>query len=147
MAIEIAKQIPAEKIILISSVKYHHEIPLYMRVSGRLKLHRLFPVSRLKKFTRTMYWFFSVASEEEKELLRYYTNRATQNYLDWSVDKVLNWKNESLPCPVYHIHGTRDRLFRFRRIKADAAIKNGGHLAIYNRAAEVQEKLNHFIHL
>jgi pimeloyl-ACP methyl ester carboxylesterase len=147
VAIEIAKQIPVEKVILISSVKYRHEIPLHLRIIGKLRLHRLFSISRLRKFKRPLHWFFGVTSKEEKELLAYYNKNASDRYMNWSVDKILNWKNKAVPCPVYHIHGTHDRLFRFRKIKADAVINKGGHLIIYNRAAEVQEELNHFIHL
>ena len=44
MCIEIAKIISTEKIILISSLKTFHELPLYMRVAAKLHLNKVFPI-------------------------------------------------------------------------------------------------------
>ena len=43
IAIEIAKQIDYQQVILISSAKTKTEIPLIYRISGRLKLHKIIP--------------------------------------------------------------------------------------------------------
>ncbi|MGB4775107.1 MAG: alpha/beta hydrolase, partial [Daejeonella sp.] len=41
MAVEVAKQINTEKIILIASAKIRQEIPFYYRFAGKLSLHKL----------------------------------------------------------------------------------------------------------
>src|SRR5687767_10440822 len=43
MCIEIARLIQTEAVILISSIKSETELPLWMRIPGKLKLNRLFP--------------------------------------------------------------------------------------------------------
>ena len=42
MAIEVAKHIDTEKIILISSAKTKYEIPFYFRLAGKLSLHKIY---------------------------------------------------------------------------------------------------------
>src|SRR5688500_13870597 len=44
MCIEIARQVPVEKIILISSIKSFRERPFWMKLSGKLKLNKIFPM-------------------------------------------------------------------------------------------------------
>ena len=47
IAIEIAKQIDYQQVILISSAKTKAEIPIIYRILGRLKLHKLVPIRLL----------------------------------------------------------------------------------------------------
>src|SRR6476661_9023939 len=44
LAIEMAKQFPVKTIILISAVKTYRELPLWMRLSGRFRLHKIIPL-------------------------------------------------------------------------------------------------------
>ena len=43
VAMEVAKHIATEKIILISSAKTKHELPKFYRIVGKLNLHKLIP--------------------------------------------------------------------------------------------------------
>ncbi len=49
IAVEVAKQIDTNKIILIASAKTKNEIPFYYRFARQLKLHQLLPTRLLKK--------------------------------------------------------------------------------------------------
>jgi esterase/lipase len=48
MAVEVAKQIGPEKVILISSAKTKKEIPCYYRWAGQVRFHKLLPTTLLK---------------------------------------------------------------------------------------------------
>src|SRR5690349_8277991 len=50
IAVEMARQIEPSKLILISSVKTHTEIPGWMRLSGALNLHKFIPI-KTNRFT------------------------------------------------------------------------------------------------
>lgn len=43
MAVEAAKEIDVEKIILIATTKTKNEAPFYYRYAGHLELHKLLP--------------------------------------------------------------------------------------------------------
>ena len=70
MAVEVAKQIETEKVILIASVKTKTEIPFYYRLAGQIKIHRLLPTRLLKKSNFITNWFFGVSSTFDKQLLK-----------------------------------------------------------------------------
>lgn len=147
LSIEMAKQIPVEKVILISSVRTHHELPGWMKTSGRLKLDAILPKAQiqsirpLKLIEPLENYFLGAVNEEEKRLAHEYRMKVDPVYLKWSVHQVLNWKNEWLPANLYHLHGTRDRIFPYSRVKPTHTIDAAGHFLVYQRAGEVSEIL------
>lgn len=62
IAVEIAKQIDTEKVILIASAKTKNEIPFYYRFAGKLRLHKLIPTQFLKSANLFMNWLFGANS-------------------------------------------------------------------------------------
>ena len=62
IAVEVAKQIDTEKVILIASAKTKNEIPFYYRFAGQLGLHKLLPTRLLKSSNFVTNWFFGTSS-------------------------------------------------------------------------------------
>ncbi|MFZ6013950.1 MAG: alpha/beta hydrolase [Bacteroidota bacterium] len=132
IAVEIAKVIKPEKIILISSARTNRDIPFYYRVAGAIGFNKLLYPKLLKKFTWLSFWLFGVTTQMEKALLKSFIEETDDTFLCWAVDQITNWKNKSEFDNMISIHGTRDRLLPLRT--ADVKIKNGGHLMIVNKA-------------
>ncbi|MGV2827057.1 alpha/beta hydrolase [Myxosarcina sp. GI1(2024)] len=138
IAIEIAKQIEVEKIILISSAKNKHEIPLYFRLLRWFPIYRLIPLKSIVcTVYRIAYWFFSLETIEERKLLRAILTDTDPHFLKWAIHRVVTWNNKQVPEQICHIHGTNDRIFPISFAKADLQVEQGGHLMIMNRAAKI----------
>jgi pimeloyl-ACP methyl ester carboxylesterase len=142
MCIEIAKIIPVQLVILISSIKSFHEMPYWMRLSGKLKLDKIFPMKSFKFFEPLENYNLGIETETEKMLVTAYRNNIDQRYTDWAIDKILNWNNEWKPANLFHIHGDHDRIFPIKKIKADHIVADGGHFMIMNKAELVNAVLN-----
>ena len=66
-------------------------------------------------------------------------------YLDWSIDRIVNWQQkEPLPRTI-HIHGDKDPVFPIQYIKNAVVVKNGTHIMIINRYKWFNENLNSLI--
>jgi pimeloyl-ACP methyl ester carboxylesterase len=141
MGIEISKLIPVEKIIIISSIKTFRELPLWMRLSGKLKLNRMLPMKPFKILDPLENYNLGAETNEEKKLLREYRRNINQQYCDWAINTILNWKNVYVPKNIFHIHGSNDRIFPLKNLKPDYII-NGGHLIAMNRPKAVNEYLD-----
>ena len=142
MCIEIAKLLPVDKIILISSVKSFREIPLWMRLSGKLKLNKIFPMRSFKLIEPLEDYNLGIETIEEKEMVHLYRKNINSCYSDWAINIILNWKNDQVPENLFHIHGTNDRIFPLRRVNPDYIVNTGGHLMIMNRYNIVNEYIN-----
>jgi pimeloyl-ACP methyl ester carboxylesterase len=138
MSVEIAKLIPVEKIILVSSVCCRKELPFYMKLTSALNLNRLIPMKPYPILEPIENRNLGVETKEEKNLLKEYRNNLNLQYSNWAIDQVVNWKNEWLPPNFIHIHGTKDHIFPIGKIiKPDYKIRNAGHLLLMNNADEV----------
>lgn len=141
MAIEVAKLLETEKVILIASAKTKHEIPFYYRLGGILRLQKLIPISFLKNANFITYWFFGTQTKEEKHLLKNILNDTDSLFLRWAINKIVYWKNETCLQNLIHIHGTKDRVLPIRYVSFDIKITDGGHLMTVNKAVEISKLL------
>ena len=137
MAVEVAKLIKAEKVILIASAKTKFEIPLYYRLIGKTNIHRIVPASLLKQANFISNWFFGTESSKDKVLLANILRDTDPIFLKWAMDKIVNWQNAEITQTVKHIHGTADRILPLKFVSADVIIKGGGHLMTVNKAIEL----------
>src|SRR6478672_8546388 len=92
MCIEIAKIIPVQLVILISSIKSFHEMPYWMRLLGKLRLDKIFPLRPVKFLEPLENYNLGIETETEKLLVSSYRTNIDQRYADWAIDKILNWK-------------------------------------------------------
>jgi pimeloyl-ACP methyl ester carboxylesterase len=143
MCIEIAKLIAVDKVILISSIPSHRQMPLWMKAAGKLKLNRIVPLDAHMKLLQPVQDFFIGAKgDKEKEIVRRYRQNVQQDYLEWAVNAILNWKNDWKPVNLYHIHGDADRIFPVKKVKPDCIVKGGSHFMIFSKAKDVNDYLS-----
>lgn len=139
IAIEVAKIIQTEKIILIASAKTKNEIPNYFRIAGKLNLHKLVPEKLIKLPNFISYWFFGTENKKDKVLLAEILKDTDEIFLKWAIDKIVNWKNEFEHKNVIHIHGTTDRILPFKYINCNIKVIKGGHFMTLNKAKELNQ--------
>ncbi|MEO6638410.1 MAG: alpha/beta hydrolase [Ginsengibacter sp.] len=142
ICIEIAKFIKTEKVILISSVASFRERPLWMKVTGKSRLNKIFPLRSFRLFEPVQNYNLGITNKEELTLVREYRTSISPRYTNWAVDQIVNWKNDWQPKNLVRIHGTKDHMFPIKKIKADYIIQGGGHFMIMNKAAEINTVLN-----
>ena len=142
LSIEIAKQMPVAKIIIISSIKSSVELPLWMRTVAKLKLNKILPVGASKLTEPLQNHFLGITTAEEKEMVSISRKKASKQYTEWAVKQAINWKNDWYHPEIYHIHGDNDKMFPIKKIKPTYTLKDAGHFMIMNRADEVSACIN-----
>jgi len=139
MCIEISKLFPAEKVILISSIATHNQLPWYLRFAGNLRLHKLGFVYLLKNADFMMNYVFGVHTPKMKAYLKEMIDKTSSNYLSWSLDTILKWKNSIKPTNAIQINGEKDLLFQLKYCLPDYAINKGSHFMILTHANEISQ--------
>ena len=146
MCIEIAKQMPVQKIILVSSIKTKAELPFWMKTAAKLRLHKITPLKTNSRLTRPLQnYFLGAITAEDKDMAIQFRKNADVVYVRWAIDKVLNWNNGWQHPSTIHIHGDADKMFPVKRVNATAVVKNGGHFMIMNKAAAVSQLIRQFL--
>lgn len=145
IAIEINRFLPAKQVIIISGVKCRKELPFHLRCIGNLRLDKIFPVKKIQQSDK----LYEIANKrlgavtpQEKAFANAYRRNADIEYVNWSFDKILNWKNKTYPPGIVHIHGDADRVFPIKTINPTHVIRSGTHMMIVNRAKEISAIIN-----
>ncbi|HMT27879.1 MAG TPA: alpha/beta hydrolase [Bacteroidia bacterium] len=141
MAIEIAKQIKTEKVILIASAKTRSEIPFYFRLAGRMGIHKLVPVQAYKRPHILAPWIFGSNSIDENQLLKQILLDTDPLFLKWAIHQVVTWRNQTILENIFHIHGSHDKLLPLRYVKSNIIIPEGGHLITLNKFEDINRIL------
>jgi len=142
IAVEMAKQINTEKVLLISSVKTKYEIPLLYRALAVTGIQHIFPLKKIKYAYAIAFWFFGVKKEKEKKFLKTILLETEPSLFEWSIKAAISWTNNKPPINCIHIHGTDDKIFPIKNISANCIIENGGHFMIVNKAANISAEVN-----
>lgn len=141
VAVELNKILQPKLTIIISSIATRYERPPLFKFFNLLKLQKIVPGRFYKWYNPFINWLFGVETVREKELLHYYMENTTINYMQWATNEVLSWKNEERPTNLVHIQGTSDKIFPSRFTHANIKVKKGTHLMVHNRAVEISRIL------
>jgi pimeloyl-ACP methyl ester carboxylesterase len=140
MAAEIAKIKKPQKIILISSVAVSDELPWYFKLAGKLGVQKIVPPGFYKKAT-ILNHFMGSASKEDRVMILSFVRQTDPEFIRWSINSILRWKQHERSDNMIHIHGSNDRLLPLRYTHADHVIQNGRHLMVLSKALEINEIL------
>jgi len=140
IASEIAKKYKPEITILVSSAPTFRQFPKRFRVARNLHLHKIIPAGFLKSASVVMR-LFTTESPEDKVVLKQVIRDSDPLFIRWAIGAILNWRNEVIPQPMWHIHGTNDKILPMRYTKPTHIITNGGHLMIMSRANDLNRIL------
>ncbi|MDO4229633.1 MAG: alpha/beta hydrolase [Capnocytophaga sp.] len=138
---EVAKHIDYKKIIIISSVKSKHELPKKMLLARYTNLYKLLPVNLINTLEYWKLFSFIDSVTKRIELYEKFIGMRSPFYLEWSIDKIVNWEQDaSLPNTI-HIQGDKDKVFPIKYISNAIVVERGTHIMIINRYKWFNEHL------
>ena len=138
IAQEIAKRINCQKVVIISSVKSPSEFNWQLNFVRKTKIHRLVPSAFLRwSNALTADYYFSIKTKKDAQLLKMIVADTDQTFLTWAIEAIMTWENSNPLEDIFHIHGTKDRIFPVSPIKNAHLIDGGGHFMIVDRAEEI----------
>lgn len=141
LAVEMSKHIPAQKVVLISSIKTRSEMPWYFRFFSRVHIYKLFPAGFLRRLPQLIRPFFGRMNKGEYNVYVDMLQHTDVHFLNWAQKAILQWQNTEAPPNVLHLHGTQDVIFPIRYIHNCIPIKGGQHYMIVRRVREINRIL------
>ena len=136
---EIAKIIAVKKIILVSSIKSHHEFPNRLKLLQKTKAYKFFPTRIIENFDKYKKYFLGDFLKKRADLYTLYLSVNDSLYLKWAIYTLLHWQQDKIPENILHIHGNNDHVFPSKHIHNFTQINNGTHVMILLKAKEISE--------
>jgi pimeloyl-ACP methyl ester carboxylesterase len=128
-----------QRVVIISSWKGPHEMPLPIRSLRGTHPERVLTKEMLKRLMPMIRWQMGVRGKEELDLLDAFMHANTIEQLKVQVAAVLGWYGPSTPVEdQLHIHGDQDRLMPLAPIKNVVVVPGGTHFMVFSKAGKVE---------
>lgn len=138
---EINKLKPAQKVVILGSIKSDKEKSKFIKTGQVTKIPRILPVSLFNDKAANVYSVVRKLFDPKNPRILQYFKVRDPYYLKWSVEKVSEWKFDENP-EVIQILGDRDIVFPLKYSKPNYVIKGGTHLFPATKYKEVSKILN-----
>lgn len=136
---EMAAFTKPERVVIISSWKGPHEMPLPIRSLRGTHPERVLTKEMLKRLMPMIRWQMGVRGKEELDLLDAFMHANTIEQLKVQVAAVLGWNGPPVPVgDLLHIHGDQDRLMPLAPIQNAVVVPGGTHFMVFSKAKEVE---------
>jgi pimeloyl-ACP methyl ester carboxylesterase len=141
---EIARRIPPERLVLISSIHDSTQLPPYYRWAGKIGIPAMVGPGLIRRASLLKR---SISSESgpDKDLLRSIIRASDPDFIRWAMAAVLKWKGRGLLSDYIHIHGTRDRVLPMRYTRPTHVIRGAGHLLVLERSDTLNQILSEYL--
>ena len=124
---EIDKIKPAEKVVILGSIKSDKEKSRFIKFGELSRIPRYLPQRLFNIHSATVYSFARKLVDPKNPKLMDYLQVTDPYYLKWGIQKVSDWKFEENP-KVIQVLGSKDIVFPVKYSKPDYVIENGTHL-------------------
>jgi esterase/lipase len=138
---EMSKYIALKKLFVVSSVKSMHELPKRMKVMKYTKAYKLLPTQLVSNIDSLAKYAFGETIIKRIELYKRYLSVSDKQYLDWSIENVIEWDQEAPNKEAIYIHGDKDAVFPNSCEGDCIVIKGGTHIMIINKYKWFNENL------
>lgn len=147
VAVELSRVLQPQKIILIASVKNRSEMPYFIRSMKYLHLHQPLSGNFYKRFNSLLISRLDNNRHSTvAELIYQMTADARPEFIEWAIDAVIRWDPpEDYRSDIVHLHGTKDLLFPYSRIKNAIPVSNGSHVMNLTMSVEVNRILKEIL--
>ncbi len=130
---EMKQFLNVRKVIIVSSVKSNIELPRKMKMAKSTKAYKLIPTTLLLNVENLAKYAFGSYVKQRLKLYEKFLSLRDKDYLDWSIEQIINWERTEIDPTIVHIHGDADEVFLFKYIKKCIVVKDGTHIMILNK--------------
>jgi pimeloyl-ACP methyl ester carboxylesterase len=149
VALEMARWLQPEAVILIGSCRSYRAVPPVLRMLAPLA--GLLKPARYKTLAPAglgLWLLGEKVCEEDGRLLHQMLVDAEPAFFKWAAQAIVKWRYEGgVDAPIHHIHGDRDRLLRTKVVReyVDVMVEDAGHLINFTHADQVNAFLRESI--
>jgi len=143
---EIAKQMPVDRLIFISTVKTHREFPPWFALGRWLHIWNFLPYPLITHPIVTAR--FVPPGKLRKRLYLYEEYMAVKDtrYFRWAMKSIMTWRSDMPSLPYIHIHGDKDHVFPLRYLKGEIyPVSGADHLAVMTHPHKINQILKAYL--
>jgi hypothetical protein len=138
---EMSKFMTLKKLVVVSSVKSHHELPKRFKLIKITKAYKILPTQLVSNIDLLAKYAFGETIKKRVDLYKKYLSVNDKSYLDWAIKQIVCWGQEELHPEAIYIHGDKDIVFPHSCSGDCIVLKGGTHIMIINKYKWFNENL------
>ena len=138
---EMSRFLTLKALIVVSSIKSHHELPKRLKFLKHTKAYKILPTQFVKNIDKLAKFAFGDTIKKRVKLYQKYLSVNDKRYLDWAIQQVVCWQQETPNSKAIYIHGDNDMVFPNSSNNNTIVIKGGTHIMILNKYKWFNENL------
>ena len=138
---EMSKYLKLKKLIVVSSVKSHHELPKRFKLLKITKAYKILPTQLVSNIDLLAKYAFGETIKKRVDLYKKYLSVSDKTYLDWAIKQVICWDQEEANTDAIYIHGEKDSVFPHSCGGNCIVVKGGTHIMVINKFKWFNENL------
>ncbi|NQX91133.1 MAG: alpha/beta hydrolase [Flavobacteriales bacterium] len=142
MAVEMYRIGTFDDLILLSAPSSSLEFPPVLKTFGRLNAGKWFGKETLFKLNRAANLFMGFQDAEHEKLFYEMLEGYGPDFLKYAVNAILKWDNTNPPEEYLQIIGSKDRLFRRKRMPKAIVLEGSGHFMTFEQPVEITKLVN-----
>ena len=138
---EMSKFVKLKKLIVVSSVKSHHELPKRFKLLKITKAYKILPTQLVSNIDLLAKYAFGETIKKRVDLYKKYLSVNDKTYLDWAIKQVVCWEQKEANTDAIYIHGDKDIVFPHSCGGNSIVVKGGSHIMVINKYKWFNENL------
>ena len=138
---EMSKYLTLRKLIVVSSVKSHHELPKRLKLLKVTKAYKILPTSLVSNIDLLAKYAFGETIKKRVDLYKKYLSVNDKTYLDWAIKQVVCWDQEEPHPDAIYIQGDNDAVFPHSCGGNCTVVKGGTHIMVISKYKWFNENL------
>lgn len=138
---EMSKYLTLRKLIVVSSVKSHHELPKRLKLLKVTKAYKILPTSLVRNIDLLAKYAFGETIKKRVDLYKKYLSVNDKTYLDWAIKQVVCWDQEEPHPDAIYIQGDNDAVFPHSCGGNCTVVKGGTHIMVISKYKWFNENL------
>jgi hypothetical protein len=138
---EMSKFMTLKKLVVVSSVKSHHELPKRFKLIKITKAYKILPTQLVSNIDLLAKYAFGETIKKRVDLYKKYLSVNDKSYLDWAIKQIVCWGQEEPHPEAIYIHGDKDIVFPHSCSGDCIVLKGGTHIMIINKYKWFNENL------
>lgn len=129
VALELARHLSPRQVFLFGSCRLPRSIAPLLRALRPLPSVMPDSILNPPPLRFLLARWFGATSPAHVQLFSDMLSATPPAFIRWATNAIFSWPGvASLPMPIHHIHGDRDRLIPLRRVTPDRIVVGAGHL-------------------
>ncbi|MDG1262478.1 MAG: alpha/beta hydrolase [Flavobacteriales bacterium] len=142
MAREMASVRKPLDLILLSAPASRKEFPPVLNLAGALRMGRWFGPKTTFKLNRLADTFMGFSDPDDRALFYDMLTSYEPAFIHFAINAILEWERPDRPEDYFQLIGTKDALFKTKRMKAPATIEGAGHFMTFEEPDQISEYVN-----